>query len=48
MASLCQAGLTKTDRDIQTLRRWLFVFLVIAVIALVAGYLTFGGADMGH
>ena len=48
MALPCRNGLTKTDRDTQKLRRWLVVFFVIAVIALVAGYLTFGGADMGH
>jgi hypothetical protein len=48
MANLCRGGLTKTDRDTQKLRLWLFVFLVIAVIALAAGYLTFGGADMGR
>jgi hypothetical protein len=29
-------------------RRWLVAFIVIAVIAAVAGFLTFGGADMGH
>jgi hypothetical protein len=29
-------------------RRWLVAFIVIALIALVAGYLTFGGADMGR
>jgi hypothetical protein len=29
-------------------RRWLVVFIVIALIALAAGYFTFGGADMGH
>jgi uncharacterized membrane protein YtjA (UPF0391 family) len=28
-------------------RRWLVVFIVIALIALAAGYMTFGGADMG-
>ena len=30
------------------LRHWLVAFFVIAVIALIAGYLTFGGADMGR
>ena len=30
------------------MRRWLVVFIVIALIALAAGYITFGGADMGH
>jgi hypothetical protein len=29
-------------------RRWLVVFVVIALIALAAGYLAFGGADMGQ
>ncbi len=29
-------------------RRWLVAFIVIALIALVAGFLTFGGADMGR
>jgi uncharacterized membrane protein YtjA (UPF0391 family) len=29
-------------------RRWLLVFFVIALIALAAGYYTFGGADMGR
>jgi hypothetical protein len=29
-------------------RRWLVAFIVIALIALAAGYLTFGGANMGH
>jgi uncharacterized membrane protein YtjA (UPF0391 family) len=29
-------------------RRWLVVFVVIALIALAAGYMTFGGADMGQ
>jgi uncharacterized membrane protein YtjA (UPF0391 family) len=29
-------------------RRWLVVFIVIALIALAAGYMTFGGADMGQ
>jgi uncharacterized membrane protein YtjA (UPF0391 family) len=28
--------------------RWLVAFIVIALIALAAGYLTFGGANMGH
>jgi hypothetical protein len=27
---------------------WLIVIFVIAVIALIAGYMTFGGADMGR
>ena len=48
MASLCRAGLTKTDRDIRKLRHWLFVYILIAVIALAAGYYVFGGANMGH
>jgi len=29
-------------------RRWLVAFIVIALIALIAGYYTFGGADMGR
>jgi uncharacterized membrane protein YtjA (UPF0391 family) len=29
-------------------RRWLVAFITIALIALAAGFLTFGGADMGH
>ena len=29
-------------------RRWLVAFVIIAVIALIAGYYTFGGADMGR
>jgi uncharacterized membrane protein YtjA (UPF0391 family) len=29
-------------------RRWLVAFIVIALIALAAGYFTFGGADMGR
>jgi hypothetical protein len=29
-------------------RWWLVAFLVIALIALAAGFLTFGGADMGQ
>jgi hypothetical protein len=32
----------------QKVRRWLLVFFVIALIALAAGYYTFGGADMGR
>jgi hypothetical protein len=27
---------------------WLIVIFVIAVIALIAGYMTFGGANMGR
>jgi len=27
---------------------WLIVIFVIAVIALIAGYVTFGGANMGR
>jgi hypothetical protein len=29
-------------------RRWLIAFIIIAIIAAIAGYLTFGGADMGR
>ena len=28
--------------------RWLLVFAFVAVLALVAGFVTFGGADMGQ
>jgi hypothetical protein len=27
---------------------WLIVIFVIAVLALIAGYVTFGGANMGQ
>jgi len=27
---------------------WLIVIFVIAMIALIAGYMTFGGANMGR
>jgi hypothetical protein len=27
---------------------WLIVIAVIAVLALIAGYMTFGGANMGR
>jgi hypothetical protein len=30
------------------LPRWLIVIAVIAVIAMAAGFLVFGGANMGH
>jgi len=30
------------------LPRWLAILIVIALVAMVAGYLVFGGADMGH
>jgi len=30
------------------LRRALLIFAVIAVLALIAGYLAFGGANMGN
>jgi hypothetical protein len=30
------------------LRRWLIVFIAVAVLATIAGFLTFGGADMGR
>jgi hypothetical protein len=29
------------------LPRWLIILLVVAVIATIAGFVTFGGADMG-
>jgi hypothetical protein len=32
----------------EKVRRWLLAFIVIAAIALAAGYFTFGGADMGR
>lgn len=32
----------------EIVRRWLVAFIIIALIALVAGYYTFGGADMGR
>jgi hypothetical protein len=28
--------------------RWVVAFIVIALVALAAGFLTFGGADMGR
>jgi hypothetical protein len=36
---------TQTKEEI--VRRWLVAFIIIALIALIAGFLTFGGADMG-
>jgi len=30
------------------LPRWLAILIVIALAAMVAGYLVFGGANMGH
>jgi hypothetical protein len=30
------------------LPRWLTILIVIALVAMVAGYLVFGGANMGH
>jgi hypothetical protein len=30
------------------LPRWLIVLAVIALVAMIAGFLVFGGADMGH
>jgi hypothetical protein len=30
------------------LRGWLIAIFVIALVALAAGYFTFGGADMGR
>jgi hypothetical protein len=29
------------------LSRWLIVLVAVALIALIAGFMTFGGADMG-
>jgi hypothetical protein len=31
----------------KVLPRWLIILLVVAVIATIAGFVTFGGADMG-
>ena len=28
--------------------RWLIIIGIIAVVAMVAGFLVFGGANMGH
>jgi hypothetical protein len=41
-----KAGATGNKEKL--VRRWLVAFLVIALIALAAGFLTFGGADMGR
>jgi len=30
------------------LPRWLIVLAVIALVAMIAGYMAFGGANMGH
>jgi hypothetical protein len=30
------------------LPRWLTVLAVIALVAMIAGFLVFGGANMGH
>jgi hypothetical protein len=30
------------------LPRWLIVLAVIALVAMIAGFLVFGGANMGH
>jgi len=30
------------------LPRWLIILAVIAAIAMIAGFLAFGGANMGH
>ena len=48
MPPWCRNDLSKFDRDTQKLRHWLFVYILIAVIALAAGYYVFGGANMGH
>jgi uncharacterized membrane protein YtjA (UPF0391 family) len=29
-------------------RRWLVVFIVIAIVSAIAGYVAFSGADMGR
>ena len=31
-----------------SVRRWLIVLVAVAVIALIAGYVTFGGGNMGR
>jgi len=41
-----EAGATVKQEEI--VRRWLLAFIIIALVALVAGYYTFGGADMGQ
>jgi len=30
------------------LSRWLLVFIAVAVLAAIAGFVTFGGGNMGH
>jgi hypothetical protein len=37
-----------TIKQEEIVRRWLLAFIIIALVALVAGYYTFGGADMGR
>jgi hypothetical protein len=32
----------------KSVRRWLIVLIAVAVLATVAGFITFGGADMGR
>jgi len=38
----------KTDKDHTEVRHWLWVYILIAAIALAAGYVVFGGANMGR
>jgi hypothetical protein len=37
----------KTPKE-KSVRRWLIVLLAVAVLATIAGFITFGGADMGR
>ncbi len=30
------------------LRRWLLILIAVAVIAMIAGFVTFGGGNMGQ
>jgi hypothetical protein len=41
---------TKTETSVprRHLMLWLKILCAIAIIALIAGYLTFGGANMGR
>jgi len=32
----------------ETVPRWLLILGAVALIAMAAGFLAFGGADMGH